>query len=323
MDALCSAFSCLSLSEKRKRCWRYEDEDIRHRNPKRIRSMKSSETKVGLQIPVGEKSRVKGLDRRQRRLNGEASVSPLLRDDRIEVEKKPNVIPGRKIVVKTPDRRLDRIPKEDGIVSPLLRGSQESLSNATKPNVTQSVGDTRDLRFDQNSKPREAVKRQPAESADPTKPNVTQSAGDRQDLRSDQNSKPIEAVKRQRAEPADPLTESKLKLTKTTPTVTGLDAPTNEVASVAGQKDEDLRPYLDYKKRMRANDHAAVPEVRTTSKFKQDKAVTFPSHSRQKTTSGTSSMVWVRKDFQQNRSSRFKYFKPTTLDKEQLVPVTH
>jgi hypothetical protein len=139
MDALCSAFSCLSLSEKRKRCWRYEDEDIRHRNPKRIRSMKSSESKVGLQIPVGEKSRVKGLDRRQRRLNGEASVSPLLRDDRIEVEKKPNVIPGRKIVVKTPDRRLDRIPKEDGIVSPLLRGSQESLSNATKPNVTQSA----------------------------------------------------------------------------------------------------------------------------------------------------------------------------------------
>jgi hypothetical protein len=136
MDALCSAFSCLSLSEKRKRCWRYEDEDIRHRNPKRIRSMKSSESKVGLQIPVGEKSRVKGLDRRP---NGEASVSPLLRDDRIEVEKKPNVIPGRKIVVKTPDRRLDRIPKEDGIVSPLLRGSQESLSNATKPNVTQSA----------------------------------------------------------------------------------------------------------------------------------------------------------------------------------------
>jgi hypothetical protein len=74
---------------------------------------------------------------------------------------------------------------------------------------------------------------------------------------------------------------------------------------------------------MRANDHAAVPEVCTTSKFKQDKAVTFPSHFRQKTTSGTSSMVWVRKDFQQNRSSRFKYFKPTTLDKELLVPVTH
>ena len=283
MDALCSAFSCLSLSEKRKRCWRYEDEDIRHRNPKRIRSMKSSESKVGLQIPVGEKSRVKGLDRRP---NGEASVSPLLRDDQIELEKKPNVIPGRTIVVKTPDRRLDRIPKEDGIVSPLLRGSQGSLNNRTKPNVTPS-------------------------------------AGDPQDLRSVLNSKRREAVKRQRAETGDPLTESKLKLTKTTPTVTGLDAPTNEVASVAGQKDKDLRPYLDYKKRMRANDHAAVPEVRTTSKFKQDKAVTFPSHSRQKTTSGTSSMVWVRKDFQQNRSSRFKYFKPTTLDKEQLVPVTH
>ena len=266
MDALCSAFSCLSLSEKRKRCWRYEDEDIRHRNPKRIRSMKSSESKVGLQIPVGEKSRVKGLDRRP---NGEASVSPLLRDDRIEVEKKPNVIPGRKIVVKTPDRRLDRIPKEDGIVSPLLRGSQESLSNATKPNVTQS-------------------------------------GGDRQDLRSDQNSNPREAVKRQRAEPGDPLTESKLKLTKTTPTVTGLDAPTNEVASVAGQKDEDLRPYLDYKKRMRANDHAAVPEVRTTSKFKQDEAVPSPSHSRQKTTSATPTLDgWLRKDNRQSRSTRF------------------
>ena len=283
MDALCSAFSCLSLSEKRKRCWRYEDEDIRHRNPKRIRSMKSSESKVGLHIPVGEKSRVKGLDRRP---NGEASVSPLLRDDRIEVEKKPNVIPGRKIVVGKRADRLDGIPKEDKHVSPLLRGSQGSLSNATKPNVTQSAGDTHDLRSVLNSNRRETVKRQLAETA-------------------------------------DPLTESKRKFRKTTPTVTGLTTTPNVVAAVAGQKDEDLRPYLDYKKRMRANDHAAVPEVRTTSKFKQDKAVTFPSHSRQKTTSGTSSMVWVRKDFQQNRSSRFKYFKPTTLDKEQLVPVTH
>jgi hypothetical protein len=268
--------------------------------------MKSSESKVGLQIPVGEKSRVKGLDRRP---IGEASVSPLLRDDRIEVEKKPNVIPRRKIVVKTPDRRLDRIPKEDGIVSPLLRGSQESLSNATKPNVTQSAGDPQDLKSDQNSKPREAVKRQRVDPVDPTKPNVTQSAGDTQDLKSDQNSKPREAVKRQRVEPGDPLTESKLKLTKTTrttPTVTGLDAPTNAVASVAGEKDEDLRIYLDYKKRMRANDHAAVPEVRTTSKFKQDEAVPSPSHSRQKTTSGSPSIgCWMRKDNRQSRSTRF------------------
>ena len=283
MDALSFAFASLSLSEKRKRCFQYEDEDNKHRNPKRIRLMKSSESKVGLQIPAGEKSRVKGLDRRP---NGEASVSPLLRDDRIEVEKKPNVIPGRKIVVGKRADRLDGIPKEDKHVSPLLRGSQGSLSNATKPNVTQSAEDTHDLRSVLNSNRRETVKRQLAETA-------------------------------------DPLTESKRKFRKTTPTVTGLDATPNVVAAVAGQKDEDLRPYLDYKKRMRANDHAAVPEVRTTSKFKQDKAVTFPSHSRQKTTSGTSSMVWVRKDFQQNRSSRFKYFKPTTLDKEQLVPVTH
>ena len=284
MDALCFSFDCLSLSEKRKRCFQYEDEDNKHRNPKRIRLMKSSESKVGLQIPAGEKSRVKGLDRRP---NGEASVSPLLRDDRIEVEKKPNVIPGRKIVVGKRADRLDGIPKEDKHVSPLLRGSQFSLNNPTfQPNVTQSAGDTNDLRSVLNSNRRETVKRQLAETA-------------------------------------DPLTESKRKFRKTTPTVTGLTTTPNVVAAVAGQKDEDLRPYLDYKKRMRANDHAAVPEVRTTSKFKQDKAVTFPSHSRQKTTSGTSSMVWVRKDFQQNRSSRFKYFKPTTLDKEQLVPVTH
>jgi hypothetical protein len=135
---------------------------------------------------------------------------------------------------------------------------------------------------------------------------VTESAGDSQDLRSDQNSKPREAVKRQRAETTDPLTESKLKLTKTTPTVTGLDAPTNEVASVAREKDEDLRIYLDYKKRMRANDHAAVPEVRTTSKFKQDEAVPSPSHSRQKTTSGSPSIgCWMRKDNRQSRSIRF------------------
>ena len=283
MDALCFAFASLSLSEKRKRCFQYEDEDNKHRNPKRIRLMKSSESKVGLQTPAGEKSRVEELDRRP---NGEASVSPLLRDDRIEVEKKPNVIPGRKIVVGKRADRLDGIPKEDKHVSPLLRGSQGSLSNATKPNVTQSAEDTHDLRSVLNSNRRETVKRQLAETA-------------------------------------DPLTESKRKFRKTTPTVTGLTTTPNVVAAVAGQKDEDLRPYLDYKKRMRANDHAAVPEVRTTSKFKQDKAVTFPSHSRQKTTSGTSSMVWVRKDFQQNRSSRFKYFKPTTLDKEQLVPVTH
>jgi hypothetical protein len=175
----------------------------------------------------------------------------------------------------------------------------------TKPNMTQSAGDSQDLKSDQNSKPREAVKRQRVEPVDPTKPNVTQSAGDRQDLRSDQNSKPIEAVKRQRAEPVDPLTESKLKLTKTTPTVTGLDAPTNEVASVAGKKG-DLRPYIDFLKRMRANDHAAVPEVRTTSKFKQDEAVPSPSHSRQKTTSGSPSLQgWMRKDNRQSRSTRF------------------
>ena len=285
MDALCFAFASLSLSEKRKRCFQYEDEDNKHRNPKRIRLMKSSESKVGLQIPVGEKSRVKGLDRRQQRPNGEASVSPLLRDDRIEVEKKPNVIPGRKIVVgKKRADRLDGIPKEDKHVSPLLRESQSSLNNPTfQPNVTQSAGDTRDLRSDLNSNRRETVKRQ-------------------------------------LAEPADPLTESKRKFRKTTPTVTELDATPNVVAPVAGQK-KDLRPYLDSRKRMRETD-AVVPKVRTTSKFKQDKAVTFPSHSRQKT-SGTSSMVWVRKDFQQNRSGRFKYFKPTTLDKEQLVPVTH
>jgi hypothetical protein len=288
MDALCFAFASLSLSEKRKRCFQYEDEDNKHRNPKRIRLMKSSKSKVGLQIPVGEKSRVKGLDRRQQRPNGEASVSPLLRDDRIEVEKKPNVIPGRKIVVGKRADRLDGIPKEDKHVSPLLRESQFSLNNPTfQPNVTQSAGDTRDL------------------------------------SRSDLNSNRRETVKRQLAETADPLTESKRKFRKTTPTVTGFDAPTNEVAPVAGQKDEDLRIYLDSRKRMRETD-AVVPKVRTTSKFKQDKAVTFPSHSRQKTTSRTSSsMVWVRKDFQQNRSSRFKYFKPTTLDKEQLVPVTH
>jgi len=185
----------------------------------------------------------------------------------LEVVKKPNVIPGRNNVVKT----LDRISKEDGIISLLLRGSQESLSNATKPNVTQSAENPEDLRSDQNSKPREAVKRQ-------------------------------------RAETTDPLTESKLKLTKTTPTVTGLDAPTNknEVASVAGKKVEDLRIYLDYKKRMRANDHAAVPEVRTTSKFKQDEAVPSPSHSRQKTTSGSPSIgCWMRKDNRQSRSIRF------------------
>ena len=134
---------------------------------------------------------------------------------------------------------------------------------------------------------------------------MTPSAGDPQDLRSVLNSKRREAVKRQRAETGDPLTESKLKLTKTTPTVTGLTKTPNVMAAVAGQK-EDLRSYLDSKKRMREA-HAAVPKVRTTSKFKQDKAVPSPSHSRQKTTSGTSSIFgWLRKDNRQSRSTRFK-----------------
>lgn len=47
------------------------------------------------------------------------------------------------------------IPKEDKNISPLLRESQGSLNNRTKPNVTPSAGDPQDLRSVLNSKRRE------------------------------------------------------------------------------------------------------------------------------------------------------------------------
>ena len=58
------------------------------------------------------------------RKSGEASVS---QDDGIEVEKKPNVISGRKIGMTRPDR-LDRIPKEDKNFSPLLKEKPSNVN---------------------------------------------------------------------------------------------------------------------------------------------------------------------------------------------------
>ena len=54
-------------------------------------------------------------------------VRRVSQDDGIEVEKKPNVISGRKIGMTRPDR-LDRIPKEDKNFSPLLKEKPSNVN---------------------------------------------------------------------------------------------------------------------------------------------------------------------------------------------------
>jgi hypothetical protein len=76
-------FGCLSLSEKRKRTFEYEDEGIGHRRPKRICLTKSYELNVGLQN-IGEKIH---LERPNKRQKMDAGDSPLPRDNGIEVDK--------------------------------------------------------------------------------------------------------------------------------------------------------------------------------------------------------------------------------------------
>ncbi|EFX83035.1 hypothetical protein DAPPUDRAFT_101005 [Daphnia pulex] len=83
MENLCFLFGCLSLTEKRKRTFEYEDEGIGHRRPKRICLTKSSELNVGLQN-IGEKIR---LERPNKRPKMDAGDSPLPRDTGMEVDK--------------------------------------------------------------------------------------------------------------------------------------------------------------------------------------------------------------------------------------------
>ncbi|EFX66663.1 hypothetical protein DAPPUDRAFT_331799 [Daphnia pulex] len=74
----------MSYSEKRKRTCEYEDEDIRHRRPQRIRLAKTSSelNVVGLRN-VGEKIR---LERSNKLPKMDEGVSPLLRGNGMEVD---------------------------------------------------------------------------------------------------------------------------------------------------------------------------------------------------------------------------------------------
>jgi hypothetical protein len=84
MESLCFVFECLSLSEKRKRTFEYEDEGIKHRSPKRLRFAKSSELNiVGLQSRE-ETIRTKNSGNRPTKVD--AGISPLLRGNAMEVE---------------------------------------------------------------------------------------------------------------------------------------------------------------------------------------------------------------------------------------------
>jgi hypothetical protein len=86
MADLCFLFQCLSLSdsEKRKRTCEYEDEDVRHRRPQRIRLVKTSAelNVVGLRND-GEKIRLKRSNKLPKMDEG---VSPLLKGNGMEVD---------------------------------------------------------------------------------------------------------------------------------------------------------------------------------------------------------------------------------------------
>ena len=84
MERLCFVFECLSLSEKRKRTFEYEDEGILHRSPKRLRFAKSSELNI-----VGLQSREETIRKKNsgdRPPKVDAGISPLLRGNAMEVE---------------------------------------------------------------------------------------------------------------------------------------------------------------------------------------------------------------------------------------------
>jgi hypothetical protein len=108
MADLCFLFKCLSLSEseKRKRTCEYEDEDIRHRKPQRIRLVKTSSelNVVGLRN-VGEKIRLKRSNKLPKMDEG---VSPLLKGNGMEVDEDVEEI-GRNLPRDKTNNRQRRI----------------------------------------------------------------------------------------------------------------------------------------------------------------------------------------------------------------------
>jgi hypothetical protein len=108
MADLCFLFQCLSLSEseKRKRTCEYEDDDIRHRKPQRIRLDKiSSELNVVGLRNVGEKIRLKRSNKLPKMDEG---VSPLLKGNGMEVDEDVEEI-GRNLPRDKTNNRQRRI----------------------------------------------------------------------------------------------------------------------------------------------------------------------------------------------------------------------
>ena len=94
METLCFLFACLSLSEKRKRTFEYEDEGILHRRPKRLRLAKSYELNVFGLRNFEKKIR---LERSDGLPEMDAGVSPLLNGHgRMKVDEDVEVI-GRNL----------------------------------------------------------------------------------------------------------------------------------------------------------------------------------------------------------------------------------
>jgi hypothetical protein len=108
MADLCFLFQCLSLSdsEKRKRTCEYEDDDIRHRKPQRIRLVKTSAelNVVGLRND-GEKIRLKRSNKLPKMDEG---VSPLLKGNGMEVDEDVEEI-GRNLPRDKTNNRQRRI----------------------------------------------------------------------------------------------------------------------------------------------------------------------------------------------------------------------
>jgi hypothetical protein len=108
MADLCFLFQCLSLSdsEKRKRTCEYEDEDVRHRRPQRIRLVKTSAelNVVGLRND-GEKIRLKRSNKLPKMDEG---VSPLLKGNGMEVDEDVEEI-GRNLPRDKTNNRQRRI----------------------------------------------------------------------------------------------------------------------------------------------------------------------------------------------------------------------
>ena len=154
---------------KRKRTFQYEDEGILHRKPKDIRLMKPSESNVGLPIPSGERFHLNKSDQSRK---VDAGVSPLLKGERIEVEKEQKTRP----------------PSNHGRIVDLARPKP----NVTPTNVTTpTAGTIEDLRSFINQKRRHPVKgihaeiSQPADAMKESKPIVKNpTVGDVKEFRS-------------------------------------------------------------------------------------------------------------------------------------------